>query len=91
MKRVHINILGEVVQGVFFRAKINEKANALDVTGFVRNKDDGSVEAVFEGDDSDVDELLDFCREGPRGAQIEDVEIVEEEYEGEFEDFEIRY
>ncbi len=91
MKRVHINILGEVVQGVFFRAKINEKANALDVTGFVRNKDDGSVEAVFEGDDSDVDELLDFCREGPRGAQIEDVEIVEEEYDGEFEDFEIRY
>ncbi len=91
MKRVHIYIYGEIVQGIFFRARINEKANELDIKGFVKNLDDGSVEAIFEGDNSDIDELVDYCREGPRGAQIDDVEVVEEDYEGEFEDFEIRY
>lgn len=91
MKRVHIYIYGEIVQGVFFRAHINDRANELDITGYVKNNDDGSVEAVFEGDDSDIDELVEYCREGPRGAKIDDMEVVDEEYEGEFDEFEIRY
>lgn len=91
MKRVHIYIYGEIVQGVFFRAHINDRANELDITGYVKNNDDGSVEAVFEGDDSDIDELVEYCREGPRGAKIDDLEVVDEEYEGEFDEFEIRY
>lgn len=91
MKRVHVYVYGDVVQGIFFRAYIHEKANELDVFGFVKNIDDGSVEAVFEGDNSDVDELVENCKEGPRGAKIDDVEVVDEEYEGDFEDFEIRY
>jgi len=91
MKRIHVYIYGEVVQGVFFRARINEKAHELDVTGFVRNTDDGAVEAIFEGDESDVDELVEYCNEGPRGAKVEDVDTTEEEFKGEFEDFEVRY
>ena len=85
MKRIHVYIYGEIVQGVFFRANINAKAND------VKNNDDGSVEAVFEGDESDVNELVDYCKEGPRGAKIEDIETVDEDYKGEFDDFEIRY
>ena len=91
MKRIHVYIYGEIVQGVFFRANINAKANELDITGYVKNNDDGSVEAVFEGDESDVNELVDYCKEGPRGAKIEDIETVDEDYKGEFDDFEIRY
>ena len=91
MKRIHVYITGEVVQGIFFRARINEKANELDIKGFIKNKDDGSVEGVFEGDESDVDELVEYCKEGPRGAQIDDVEVVDEDFIGEFDDFEIRY
>lgn len=91
MKRIHLFIYGELVQGIFFRAHINERANELDITGFVHNNDDGSVEAVFEGEDSEVDEMVEYCKEGPRGAQIDDVEAVEEEYRAEFEEFEIRY
>lgn len=91
MKRVHVYISGELVQGISFRARINEKANELDVKGFVKNLDDGSVEAVFEGDESDVDELVEYCKEGPRGAQIDDVDILDEEVSEEFDDFEIRY
>lgn len=91
MKRIHLYIYGEIVQGVFFRAHIKERANELDITGFVRNNDDGSVEAIFEGDDSEIDELVEYCKEGPRGALIDDVEVVEEEYGAEFEEFEVRY
>jgi len=90
MKRVRVFIYGDV-QGVFFRAHIKEKALMLDLTGYVKNRDDGSVEAVFEGEDSDIEEMIEFCREGPRGANVEDIEIIEEEYKGEFDDFEIRY
>ncbi|MFH1638602.1 MAG: acylphosphatase [Candidatus Woesearchaeota archaeon] len=89
MKRVRVIISGNV-QGVFFRAGIKKQANMLDINGFVKNKEDGTVEAIFEGDDDDIDEIIEFCKEGPRGAQIDDVEVEEEEYKEEFEDFEVR-
>jgi acylphosphatase len=70
------------VQGVFFRDSTRRLAEQQGVTGWVRNNRDGTVEAVFEGDEEDVERLVRFVREGPRGAQVERVETFEEEPEG---------
>jgi acylphosphatase len=70
------------VQGVFFRDSTRQRAQGRRVAGWVRNNPDGSVEAVFEGEPDDVERLVDYCREGPRGASVADVEITEEEPEG---------
>jgi acylphosphatase len=69
------------VQGVFFRDTTRGKAESRGVAGWVSNRPDGAVEAVFEGDAEDVDALVEFCREGPRGASVEDVEVFDEEPE----------
>ena len=52
------------------------------MSGWVRNRGDGAVEAVFEGERQDVEALVDFCRHGPRGAEVERVEVEEESAEG---------
>ena len=70
------------VQGVFFRDTTRRLARQHGVAGWVRNNWDGTVEAVLEGDPDDVERLVEFCREGPRGAQVERVEVDEEEPEG---------
>jgi acylphosphatase len=77
MDRVRVNITGEV-QGVFFRATCARRARELGVSGWVRNTSDGSVEAVFEGPGEAVDTLVAWCREGPPGARVEDVNVVSE-------------
>jgi acylphosphatase len=69
------------VQGVFFRDSTREQAEARGVSGTVTNRDDGAVEAVFEGSGDDVEALVAFCREGPSRAQVGDVEVIEEEPE----------
>ena len=70
------------VQGVFFRDATRRKAQSQGLTGWVRNNADGSVEALFEGDRDVVEEMVRFCREGPRGAEVESVEVTEQEPEG---------
>jgi acylphosphatase len=70
------------VQGVFFRDSVRRWAQQHDVSGWVANRWDGTVEAVFEGDDTAVERLVAFCHEGPRGAQVESVDVSEEEPEG---------
>jgi acylphosphatase len=70
------------VQGVFFRDSTEKEANSRGVAGWVRNRDDGAVEAVFEGDDDAVEDLVEFCRSGPSKADVERVEVDEEEPEG---------
>jgi acylphosphatase len=69
------------VQGVFFRDSVRRHALTAGVTGWVRNNRDGTVEAVFEGEDAAVERLLGFCREGPRGAHVDRVEVEIEEPE----------
>jgi acylphosphatase len=69
------------VQGVFFRDSTRREASSRGVAGWVSNRPDGAVEAVFEGDPEAVDALVDFCRGGPRGASVEDVEVFDEEPE----------
>lgn len=77
------------VQGVFFRDSTRRQASSRGVCGWVSNRSDGAVEAVFEGEREDVESLVRFAREGPRGADVEDVEVVEEEPEG-LSGFEVR-
>jgi len=70
------------VQGVFFRDTARRLAVQRGVAGWARNVPDGTVEAVFEGDADAVERLVAFCREGPRGAFVERVDVFDEEPEG---------
>lgn len=88
--RVHAIISGSV-QGVFFRMETMRAAERLGVTGWVRNKRDGTVEAIFEGDRSKVEAVLNWCREGPPHARVTDVKADWEQYSGEFDRFEVTY
>ncbi|MBV9309496.1 MAG: acylphosphatase [Solirubrobacterales bacterium] len=86
--RRRIIVRGEV-QGVFFRDSTQDRAQAEDVSGWVRNRSDGAVEVVAEGAPDAVERMVDFCREGPGRAQVQDVEVSEEEPEG-LSGFEVR-
>jgi acylphosphatase len=81
MIRRRVVIHGQV-QGVFFRDSTRQLAEREGVAGWVRNRSDGAVEAVFEGEPDAVERLLRFAREGPRGARVERVDVTEEEPEG---------
>ena len=70
------------VQGVFFRDTTRRQATARDVSGWVRNNPDGTVEAVFEGEPDAVDAMVRFAHDGPRGAVVERVDVTEEGPEG---------
>jgi acylphosphatase len=69
------------VQGVFFRDTTRRLAEQHGIAGWVRNNRDGTVEAVFEGEEADVERLVEFMRAGPRGARVERVEVYDEEAE----------
>ena len=71
------------VQGVFFRDSCQREAVAAGVTGWVRNRRDGAVEAVFEGDDDAVEAMVSWCRNGPSHARVDEVEVTTEEPRGE--------
>jgi acylphosphatase len=88
--RAHVFMSGRV-QGVFFRSETSLEAKKRGVNGWIRNLPDDRVEAIFEGEQENVKKLVEFCKLGPPGARVVDVEVVWEHYTGEFEDFEIRY
>ena len=88
-KRIHIFVSGRV-QGVFFRDSTRRRAKKLGLTGWVRNLDDGRVEAVFEGEEPAVQEMLSWAKRGPMFAKVDDLKIAFEDYCGEFNNFEIR-
>ena len=88
--RAHVFVSGRV-QGVFFRFETRRLARSLRVSGWVKNCGDGRLEAVFEGDEENVNEMVEFCRRGPSGARVTNVEVVWEESTGEFEGFSVRY
>lgn len=77
------------VQGVFFRDTTRRRAESRGVRGWVRNRPDGTVEALFEGEPDAIESMVSFAREGPRGAQVERVEVEQVEPEGN-DGFEIR-
>jgi acylphosphatase len=81
-----------IVQGVFFRAGTQDTVHRIQgITGWVRNLPDGSVECLAEGEKEKLEELLDWAKHGPSGAEVEKIDEIWEEYKGEFEGFEIRY
>jgi acylphosphatase len=82
VKRVRVTVGGRV-QGVFFRATCAERARDLGLSGSVRNLPDGRVESVFEGDDSGVERMIEWCRRGPELAIVDDVEVTPEDPRGE--------
>ncbi len=76
MKRVHVFISG-TVRGIFFRAFVSRNAHDLELKGWVKNSGE-QVEAVFEGDDDKIKEMLELCHQGPAGAKVAGVEFKEE-------------
>lgn len=91
-RRVHLFVSGRV-QGVFFRAETKRQALKLGLKGWVRNVQDGRVESVFEGYESDVEAMIAWCMKGPRFARVKEVEIMEKSSSAGtgFDAFEIRY
>jgi acylphosphatase len=81
MTRVRVIVHGRV-QGVFFRDSCREQARALRVAGWVRNRMDGTVEAVFEGPEAAVERMVQWCHQGPPRAVVDEVEVTTEAPEG---------
>jgi acylphosphatase len=88
--RAHVYVTGRV-QGVFFRGETVKFAERLGVCGWVRNLSDGRVEALFEGDKEQVEKAVGFCRQGPPGAHVLNLDVKWEDWKGEFLDFKIKY
>jgi acylphosphatase len=88
--RAHIIVTG-IVQGVFFRVETKRAAERAGVSGWVRNRPEGTVEAVFEGDKEKVEVAVNWCRKGPPTGRVDDVGITWEPFQGEFTGFEITY
>jgi len=90
MKTIRLIVSGRV-QGVFFRDFTKRKALSLGIRGFVRNLPDGSVEAVAQGPELKVSQLVEFCRKGPDGAYVDNIETGDYKGKEEFDSFSIRY
>ncbi len=88
--RAHVFISGRV-QGVFYRASTKNMAEQLGLKGWVRNTSDGRVEAVFEGEETAVKDMISWCHKGPRSAEVSDVTVDYTKFLGEFEEFCITY
>ena len=88
--RAHVFVGGRV-QGVFYRSEARYEARKHHVKGWIRNLPNERVEAVFEGEEQDVKQLVEFCKHGPPTARVTAIEVAWEPYTGEFNDFEIRY
>jgi acylphosphatase len=86
----HLIISGRV-QGVWFRASTKQKANQLGLTGWVQNTDNGKVEAVIEGEEISIKEMIKWCQHGPSMARVEKVEIKDEKTTDSYTDFSIKY
>ena len=84
MKRIHLVVKGDV-QGVFFRDYV--KKSAIDLVGWVKNNNDGTVEVVAEGSEEELKKFLEKCREGPSSANVADIDVKWEDATGEFAEF----
>ena len=89
-KRIYVIVQGRV-QGVFFRAYTKEEADRLGLAGWVRNRNDGAVEALIEGDATAVDRMVEWLHEGSPMAQVAGLQVTEQEAVGDYRDFSINY
>lgn len=88
--RAHLIIEGRV-QGVWFRDSTRNEATRLNLTGWVKNRFDGSVELVAEGSREEVKKLIEWCHHGPPGARVTMVHEIKEDYTGVFDSFRIMF
>ena len=89
-QRIKIFVTGKV-QGVFFRQTLKVMAKKNNVFGWVKNLKDGRVEALLEGESEQVNRIIEWAHGGPANARVEDVEIRNENYTGEFSKFDVLY
>lgn len=89
MKRIHMTVSGRV-QGVFYRDTVRRKAYEIGVKGYVRNLSNGDVEIIAEGNDNQLRELVEFCKNDPGYSKVGEVKVKEEKVSGEFSEFEVR-
>ncbi len=87
--RAHVLVSGRV-QGVFFREETRRAADRLKVNGWVRNRSDGTVEALFEGTEQAVNAAIAWCRDGSPSAEVADVRVSREPYAGDLDGFVIK-
>lgn len=88
--RAHLIISGRV-QGVFYRAFTEDAAHSLGLKGWVKNRSDGDVEAVFEGKKEDIESAIRSCYKGPPAARVNNIDVKWENFKGEFDTFSVRY
>jgi acylphosphatase len=89
-QRIRIIVTGKV-QGVFFRQSLKIKAKKNEIFGWVKNLKDGRVEAILEGDEEKINRIIEWAHGGPANARVEDVEIQNEKFIGEFSKFDVLY
>lgn len=90
VKSVNMIIKGRV-QGVSFRAWTEAEAKKLNISGWVKNLDNGDVEIVAEGNETNLHKFINLCKHGPGAARVENIQIKWEKFSGEFSDFEVVY
>lgn len=88
--RAHLIISGRV-QGVFYRAFTEDTAHSLGLNGWVKNRSDGSVEAVFEGGKEDIEKAIASCYKGPPASKVSSIDVKWEEFKGEFKSFSVKH
>jgi acylphosphatase len=88
LKQVHLRVFGRV-QGVFFRASTQREAKRLGLTGWVRSRNDSSVEVVAEGEETGVKDLIAWAQRGPSAARVDRVDVRWRSFAGDFFDFRI--
>jgi len=88
LKQVHVFVRGRV-QGVFFRASTQREARRLGLTGWVKNRPDGSVEVLAEGEEEGLKDLIGWANRGPGAARVERVDVRWRGFAGDFSDFRI--
>ena len=88
--RAHLIISGRV-QGVFYRAFTEDVAHLLKLNGWVKNRSDGNVEAVFEGAKEDIQKAIKSCYKGPPAAKVNNIDVKWEDFKDEFDTFSVRY
>ena len=89
-QRIRIIVTGKV-QGVFFRQSLKIKAKKNEIFGWVKNLKDGRVEAILEGNEEKINRIIEWAHGGPANARVEDVEIQNEKFIGEFSKFDVLY
>ena len=82
-KRAHVLISGRV-QGVWFRSSTKNIAEQFDLTGWVKNTSDGKVEAIFEGEEDNIIQMIKWCHKGPVNAKVDNIDIKYENFSGNF-------